>query len=239
MRFALVENQKQEPTPKLRGTCAHCGAEMIAKCGRVKVWHWAHKTREVCDPWWENETEWHRAWKNRFPVEWQEISHIDPNSGERHIADVKTRHGLVVEFQNSPMSLEELSSRESFYGNMIWIVNGLRNPLDAQYFQLGLSREPIQKNPLAYAMHWLSRGRLLHNWSLANAKVFLDFGDWISPGILWRLVLFDRDRNKGAVAPYRAASVFEAIVEGTEVGVPYLAEGVSGTREMQLLSKSS
>jgi competence protein CoiA len=31
-----------------------------------------------------------------------------------------------VEFQNSPMSLAEMYSRENFYGQMLWIVNGAR-----------------------------------------------------------------------------------------------------------------
>lgn len=224
MRFALVDNHKQEPTPKQRGTCAHCGAEMIAKCGRVKVWHWAHKTCEVCDPWWENETEWHRAWKNHFPAEWQEISHIDPISGERHIADVKTPHSLVVEFQNSPMSFEELSSREHFYGNMIWIVNGLRSDLDRSFFSMGLSRSPLQTNPLAYAIHWLSRSRLFHNWSQAKAKVFIDFGDEVNagPSVVWRLAYFDHTKKVGAVGPYPKHLLVEAITKGDGIGVTYL-----------------
>ena len=63
---------------------------MIAKCGKHRVWHWAHWKSKDCDPWWEPETEWHRSWKNQFPVEWQEIGHT-AQSGERHRADVKTR----------------------------------------------------------------------------------------------------------------------------------------------------
>jgi hypothetical protein len=48
----------------------------------------------------ENETEWHRAWKDQFPPEWQEIVHL-AGDGERHIADVKTGDGWVIEFQHS------------------------------------------------------------------------------------------------------------------------------------------
>jgi ssDNA-binding Zn-finger/Zn-ribbon topoisomerase 1 len=66
MRRALVDGAKAEAQPKLRGECTGCGGEMVAKCGRVKVWHWAHKGAPPCDPWWENETEWHREWKDRF-----------------------------------------------------------------------------------------------------------------------------------------------------------------------------
>lgn len=98
---------------------------MTAKCGPIVSWHWAHAARPRCDSWWENETEWHRNWKGRFPVHQQEVIHYAPD-GEKHIADVKTARGTVVELQNSPIALAELSSRENFYGDMIWIVNGDR-----------------------------------------------------------------------------------------------------------------
>jgi len=68
---------------------------MIAKCGQHRMWHWAHWKSKACDPWWEPETEWHRSWKNQFPVAWQEIGHT-AQSGERHRADVKTETGLVL-----------------------------------------------------------------------------------------------------------------------------------------------
>lgn len=96
MRFSIVDGEKAEAQPKAKGICPHCQSEMLAKCGRVKVWHWAHKGNPPCDPWWESETEWHREWKDRFPKEWQEITHIDPISGEQHIADVKNPFGQIT-----------------------------------------------------------------------------------------------------------------------------------------------
>lgn len=76
MRFALVNGEKAEPQPGFRGICPNCQSEMVAKCGRVKVWHWAHKGQPSCDPWWELETQWHRSWKDHFPIDWQEVTHI-------------------------------------------------------------------------------------------------------------------------------------------------------------------
>ena len=40
------------------------------------------------------------SWKNQFPTEWQEIIQRG-NTGEKHIADVKTKDGWVIEFQHS------------------------------------------------------------------------------------------------------------------------------------------
>ena len=93
--------------------------------GDIKVWHWAHKSKKMCDHWWENETQWHRDWKNCFPEEWQEVVHF-AEDGEKHIADVKTPSGLVIEFQHSAIKPDEQRSRELFYRNMIWIVDGTR-----------------------------------------------------------------------------------------------------------------
>ncbi len=85
--------------------------------------HWAHQSLRHCDTWWENETEWHRDWKSKFNQEWQEVVHHDSLTNEKHVADIKTSAGLVVELQNSTISLDEVESRERFYGKMIWIVN--------------------------------------------------------------------------------------------------------------------
>jgi hypothetical protein len=124
MRFALISEQRVEAMPGSHAVCAYCGGAMLAKCGDKVTWHWAHSPRRLCDPWWENETDWHRAWKNHFPPSWQEVVHFDPTTEEKHVADVKTAAGLVIEFQNSPMTEDERNSRENFYGSLVWVVNG-------------------------------------------------------------------------------------------------------------------
>lgn len=122
MQYSLVKNFRAPPAPKLKGSCPACGAPTTSKCGPQVIWHWAHAGRLHCDPWWENETPWHRAWKDCFAEDQREVVRFD-DTGEKHIADVLTRNGMVIEFQNSPMSLNELVSREAFYRKMLWIVN--------------------------------------------------------------------------------------------------------------------
>src|SRR5687768_14884017 len=117
MKFADFAGQRCEARPGLSAKCPSCEAALIAKCGDHRVWHWAHRGVRVCDPWWESETEWHRAWKNEFPTEWQEVVHIAAN-GEKHVADVKTNNGTVIEFQHSFLSTKERLSREMFYRKM-------------------------------------------------------------------------------------------------------------------------
>jgi competence protein CoiA len=123
VEFSLVDGVRTTAAPKLTGTCPACGGPTRAKCGQRIVWHWAHQSLQHCDPWWEHETPWHRAWKASFPEDWREQVLHDSVSGAKHVADVRTDTGLVIEFQNSPMSLEERDQRERFYKNMIWIVN--------------------------------------------------------------------------------------------------------------------
>ena len=123
MKYAIIDENRSLPFPKAKGICPSCRNPMQAKCGTKVIWHWAHVSRKHCDPWWENETEWHREWKSFYPEDWQEVVLFDSKTNEKHIADVKTENGLVLEFQNSPISVEELISREIFYENMVWIVN--------------------------------------------------------------------------------------------------------------------
>ena len=49
MKYALVDGIKTEATPKAQGKCLCCGAEVIAKCGEKRAWHWAHKNNEECN----------------------------------------------------------------------------------------------------------------------------------------------------------------------------------------------
>jgi len=68
MKFALVDNNKIEATKGAKGICPCCGSELTAKCGPVRINHWSHKKDSNCDPWWENETKWHRTLKNKYLI---------------------------------------------------------------------------------------------------------------------------------------------------------------------------
>lgn len=60
-----------------------------------------------------------------FPKEWQEVVVEKEVDGlvVRHIADVKTERGVILEVQYSPISIEDIAIRERFYNNMLWLVN--------------------------------------------------------------------------------------------------------------------
>ena len=154
MQYALVDDRRSSPTPGQRGRCQYCGEEMVAKCGQYVMWHWAHMPGSICDPWWDSESEWHREWKERFPEDWREVVHFDELTGEKHIADVKTPSGVVVEFQRSHITSEEVASREGFYQDLVWVIDGDRGSVSPSYFRMGLAREPVSLDPLVHGVHW-------------------------------------------------------------------------------------
>jgi len=131
MKWALVDGRRSQAQPGLTATCPGCGGEVLAKCGELVQWHWAHRNSE-CDPWSEPESAWHLNWKNRFPAEWQERVIGD------HRADVLTPKG-VIEFQKSTISTKTICEREQFYGRMVWVV-------DASGFNLERSSRLHWKN---------------------------------------------------------------------------------------------
>lgn len=179
MKYALVDGDILEAQPRLVGRCRGCGAPMVAKCGAVRIHHWAHKSQLDCDPWWEGETEWHREWKNHFPPAWQEhIQHAD--DGEKHIADVKTHAGWVLEFQHSYLSPEERKSREAFYSQMIWVVDARGKRARTQIigsYEEGLALGPLRRISIA-------RSEFLRKWVGCAAPVFLDLGESDPLGLL-------------------------------------------------------
>ena len=203
---------------------------MTAKCGMYVRWHWAHKPRFDCDPWQEAETDWHLTWKDAFPSDCQELVQIDENTGEKHVADVKTPSGVVVEVQHSRISDHELSSRENFYGDMIWIV-------DAREIVWMTSRDLVCVEPMAYGFKILSRNTLLKRWSSATRPVYFDntsnlYHDkvsdtlWVLPPekripisdrTLWLVLSFDSENNEGVIAPIPAQWMVEATMNDAPV----------------------
>lgn len=182
MKYALANGQRQEARPGLSGECQGCASPMVAKCGEVRIWHWAHLGMRVCDSWWENETEWHRSWKGQFPSPWQEFVH-QAESAEKHIADVRTDHGWVIEFQHSHVKPEERRSRDAFYQKLVWVVDATRRKRDAAQFRKALEAStPVGRSPLIRRVRPDECG-LLREWSGSPAPIFFDFGN--GPTLWW------------------------------------------------------
>lgn len=194
MKYAIVADKKTEAFKGGKGICPSCDAEMIAHCGEIKVHHWKHKGKRNCDTWWENETEWHRQWKNYFPTEWQEIVHFD-EKGEKHIADVKTETDWVLEFQHSYINSDERNSRNSFYPKLVWVIDGLRRTTDINQFEKILresSQAPVGGINIR-KVHFPEESRLLKEWMACNVPVFFDFGKQANNNLWFLLPLNIQD----------------------------------------------
>lgn len=216
MHIALVEGIRTQPTAGLSGHCPVCERDMIAKCGDIRVHHWAHRGRRVCDHWWEPETLWHRNWKNRFDIGWHEsIRHAA--DGEKHVADIRTPHELVIEFQHSPISAEERASRENFYGNMVWVVDGTRLQRDFTRFEEERAFFGRTSNDSIFL---LSRPEsvLPRQWLASSVPVFFDFlgaGAGAEPARRWLWCLLPgRAEGQGVLA----AMSRDTFVAGAQAG---------------------
>lgn len=176
MKFADLDGQRVQPKPKLKAKCPFCGSDVLARCGRVRVWHWAHKSTTHCDHWWEPEKQWHRDWKNHFPEDWQEQGRRDEN-GELHIADVLTPQGLALEFQHSAISRDEVEARTNFHRDICWIVDGLRLKSTLEQFIEALknANAPRSSGAEVYEIYYYD-SRFLKKWAGLNAPVVIDFG---------------------------------------------------------------
>ncbi len=205
MKFARVNGERLEALPKLLGSCPACNQPMLAKCGKERVWHWAHLGRFHCDHWWENETQWHRAWKAEFPVDWQEVVHY-AETGEKHISDVKTDRGWVLEFQHSYLKPEERRSRDGFYPRLIWVVDGTRRKRDEAQLLKVLNGGSSVGGYSSVRRVFTDGCALLRDWADTNSPVFLDFG---APQVLWWIFAKTAD-SWAYVAPYSRAAFIES-----------------------------
>ena len=122
----------------------------------------------------ENETQWHRAWKNYFPTEWQESNRVDSTTGEKHIADIKTDKGFVIEFQHSAIQPSEIQSREAFYKNMVWVVDGTRLKRDYPRFCRGF-RDHRPTIVEGFFRLFFPEKYLPERWLGSSKPVYFDF----------------------------------------------------------------
>lgn len=209
MHLALVDNVRVPPSPKLVGTCPVCGDPVLAKCGSIRVHHWAHRGTLACDSWWEREQEWHRDWKNQFPIAWQESIRF-ADDGEKHIADVRTEAGLVIEFQHSALNPSERAAREAFYGDMVWVVDGTRLTRDRPRFIENADLLHTVIEEFVFTCHAPEKV-FPRSWLNSAVPVFLDFGQLDGKlDRLWCLLPYRVDGDAIVVCVSRPAFIMLA-----------------------------
>ncbi|MGH9440294.1 MAG: hypothetical protein ACRD22_21100 [Terriglobia bacterium] len=109
------------------------------------------------------------------------------------------------------MKPEELKSRESFYVDMVWIVDGTRG-LDASYFNMGLGqRVDPEGSPTVFPFQWYGSSKLIQIWHKATCPVFFDFG---YEKHVWRLVFYGPVKKRGVVGPIERADLISDLTKG-------------------------
>ena len=158
----LTANKNNERIFALKGeraTCPGCGAPVIAKCGEINIWHWAHASRDECD-WYKGETMWHLEWKSKFPA-----SDVEVIVGE-HRADV-LHEGHVFEFQSKALSPEEMKEREMFWRRKGYKFSWIFNLTDNENFYLGKCMTHTLHPTPKYGFRW--------KWGWRSLKGMRDF----------------------------------------------------------------
>lgn len=130
-------------------------------------------------------SDWHFKWKAEFPDSWREIIHR-ADDGTKHIADIKTEHGWVIEFQHSHIEPEERRFRDAFYGRLVWVVDGTRRKRDAAQFERAWNDGTPVGKASSVRRVCADDCVLLREWSDSLAPIFFDLGGqvlgWLLPG---------------------------------------------------------
>ena len=212
MKFAILNGARVEPEKGCAGAiCPICKQPVVARCGDIRLPHWAHKSVIDCDPWKENETQWHRDWKDLFG-DMQEKVH--ENGGVRHLADVKTLDGTIVEFRHSAINDEGKRTRAHFFGKwMLWVVDCVNRPKAVARFRdnkYTLLREHI---PGRQVFSTEEPGRCFpRSWVKCNRFVIFDFGE----EDVWCLFPRKRDMDRAIVMGIKKDDFVAAVKDGYE-----------------------
>ena len=110
--------------------CPACGAEVIhnAVYTQHRVPHFAHKPKTKCSYEFDKDymSEWHRRLQGYFAKEEIEVRFCNETGRVVHIADVYSqKYNTVIEFQHSPISLNEFKRRTDFHlqngRKVVWV----------------------------------------------------------------------------------------------------------------------
>lgn len=128
MRYALINGKKVHIKDAQKGTIGKdCWLKEydVKACKGAYLQYWKYvDEKPILPSGYENETEWHIAWKSLVKDEYCEVI---CGSNNEHRADIKTPK-YVIELQFSHISLSDAKARTQFYKNLtgnrvIWVVN--------------------------------------------------------------------------------------------------------------------
>ena len=158
MQFAInKENRRINIIDAIIGEqyyCPCCKSLLVQKKGSFLIWHFAHKYLDNCISYYDNKGEWHRKMQELFPENNREI--FESFSSYRHIYDVLTESGIIIEFQHSPISLEDFKKRTKDYVFRS-LMNKTPRPIwvfDYTERDFSLSPQRYENSPRRRKLYW-------------------------------------------------------------------------------------
>lgn len=167
MIWALRDGIAGRAQPGERGLCPSCLEPVIAKCGTILIWHWAHLADRACSDAWSEESSWHLAWKQWALEQSWRVEVPMERDGVRHRADIVTPAGWVIELQHSSIDARQVAERERFYGSgLVWVWDMTERE----------GRFNFHDRDGWTGFRWKRPA-----WSLCAVRrpLFLDFGGWL------------------------------------------------------------
>lgn len=128
MRYALQNGRKVHIKDAMKGSLGHdCWQNKydVKACKGDYLQYWKYvDEKPILPSGYENETEWHIAWKSLVKDEYCEVI---CGVNNEHRADIKTNR-YTIELQYSHISFYDAKARTIFYHNLtgkrvIWVVN--------------------------------------------------------------------------------------------------------------------
>lgn len=177
--------------------CQVCDQPVMQKRGEIRIHHFSHYSPHgthadivpCCDHWSYDMTEWHMGWQRRFSSD--DIEKVLTAGKEKHIADLLINK-IIVEFQHSPISLDDFNERNEFYTRLgykvIWVFDLIEERENGR----------IRDDDFEGSYKWTFVKKLFREMNLAETKatIYFQFDDCEDDcGVLERVkTLWDEGR---------------------------------------------
>lgn len=150
-RVKTTDGNLNYPYSGLDGECPECNGKLIPKIGDIRIHHWAHECKGVCNYDEEPDNEWHMGWKKEAV---EILTTMGFKATEEESVEKKLINGvlmgrrsdvmvdgplesimdnpeksfdqtfpLILEFQHSPISLSKILNRKKVFNNDFWIFD--------------------------------------------------------------------------------------------------------------------
>ena len=220
--------------------CPVCGRRVIikAKESLAMAQHFAHKKGEGCpDKWkYDEKSEWHRAWQDRFPKECRE--RVVENNGVKHRADVLI-NGTVIEFQHSHITAKEIAERNKFYTEsgckVVWVFDANKSGIGSIKNKSGGTIDPLLCGE--EDLCWEKGKREFSIKMPENVTVYLEYKTTVSSkeheGKEYSVLLLTRKVEPKQITFYKTDEHIHCLNFLKEYGAPINEEVLSVTEIIQ------